>query len=98
MQNNIVKRKILVKLKIFELKHLIIKSIIKNKKIKSNVRWYYEVLFLNKRKSLSVVKLKKNCLFTGRSRGFYNFARISRLVLRDNNFISKLPGLQKSSW
>jgi small subunit ribosomal protein S14 len=86
------------KFSMFEHKFTVFNSIIKDKKIKSSLRW---VISLKKQKQLkqnSKTKTTNRCVISGRSRGVYNFAKISRLFLRDNSFIGKIPGLQKSYW
>ncbi len=82
----------------FEFKNIIIQSIIKNKLIKSSIRWYLNIHFLKKRKSVSKIKFKNSCVISGRSRSLYRFAKLSRLFLRDNQFVGHIPGLRKSYW
>ena len=70
--------------------------ILKHSKIKKFLKFFF---LINYSKIYnSKVKAKNRCVFSGRSRSTYSFARISRLFLRENAFINKLPGLQKSYW
>lgn len=82
----------------FELKSKIIKSFIQNKNIKSSIRWYFSVHTSKKIKKTSKVRIKNRCVISGRSRSFYRFARLSRLFIRDNQFIGSFVGLRKSFW
>jgi small subunit ribosomal protein S14 len=82
----------------FEPKNKIIKTIIKNKAIKHSIRWYCNLIFSKKRQQTSKVKFKNKCVISGRSKSLYRFAKISRLFLRDNLYIGKIPGLRKSYW
>lgn len=82
----------------FESKTKIISSILHNKSLKSSVRWYLSVIHSQKRKKVTKVRFKNRCVFSGRSRSLYRFARLSRLFLRDPLYIGTLPGLRKSYW
>lgn len=46
----------------------------------------------------SRVRLKSRCAVTGRSRGYYSYFGISRLVLREMAHKGQLPGVKKASW
>ncbi len=83
---------------IFELRHRVLNSIIKNKTLKPALRWYCQTKNSQKIKNKSKVRFKNRCVFSGRSRSFYRFVKMSRLFLRDNAFIDKIPGLRKSYW
>jgi len=82
----------------FELKKRVLDSIINTKKIKPAIRWYTQTQFDKKFKRTSKVSFKNRCQISGRSRSFYGFAKMSRLFLKDNAFIGKVPGLQKDYW
>ncbi len=79
-----------------ETNYIISNFILKHNKIKKFLIFF---LLLNYFKTQnSKIKSKNKCVFSGRSRSTYSFAKISRLFLRENAFINKLPGLQKSYW
>lgn len=82
----------------FELKNRVLNSILKNKTLKPALRWYCQIRYSQKRKQTSKVRFKNRCNFSGRSRSFYRFVKMSRLFLRDNTYIDKIPGLRKSYW
>ncbi len=42
-------------------------------------------------------KLRNRCILTGRSRGVYNFFKISRIMIKDLASRGLLPGLKKAS-
>jgi len=45
----------------------------------------------------SPTKARNRCVLTGRSRGVYNFFKISRLMIKDLASKGLLPGLKKAS-
>jgi small subunit ribosomal protein S14 len=98
MINNIIKKKKILKIGVFELKYRVLNSILKNKRLKPGYRWYLQLKYAKKQRRNSETSLKKTCLLSGRSRSFYGFAKLSRLFLRENSLISQIPGLQKSYW
>ena len=79
-----------------ERKYIISNFILKNKKIKNYLKYHFFFEYRNVLQSR--VKAKNFCVFSGRSRSVYRFAKISRLFLRENSFINKIPGLQKFYW
>ena len=79
-----------------ELIYIILNFILKHHKVRKFLKWFC----LNK---LSIplktrVASVNRCVISGRSRGVYNFAFLSRHFLRENSFVNKLPGLKKSYW
>jgi small subunit ribosomal protein S14 len=87
-----------VKFAQFELKSKVIKAITHNKTFKSSIRWYFSLHTSKKRKKTSKVRIKNRCVLSGRSRSFYRFAKLSRLFLRENQYIGSIVGLRKSFW
>ena len=45
----------------------------------------------------SPVKVRNRCVLTGRSRGIYNYFKISRVMIRQLAAQGLLPGLKKAS-
>ena len=43
-------------------------------------------------------KVRNRCVLTGRSRGVYNFFKISRIMIKDLASQGLLPGVKKASW
>ena len=43
-------------------------------------------------------KIRNRCVLTGRSRGVYNFFKISRIMIKDLTAQGLLPGVKKASW
>lgn len=82
----------------FEFQSKIIKAITNNKSFKSPLRWYLGLHTSQKRKKTSKVRIKNRCVLSGRSRSFYRFAKLSRLFLRENQYIGSFVGLRKSFW
>ncbi|MFP3039905.1 MAG: hypothetical protein ACKESA_00825 [Candidatus Hodgkinia cicadicola] len=49
-------------------------------------------------KRASPTKLRNRCFVTGRSRGYYRWFGVSRIMLRQLASSGQLPGVVKSSW
>ena len=82
----------------FEEKYNLIKNIKNGEKLKAGLRWTFSSKVNKKMWKNSKTQINNRCVLSGRSRSIYRFARISRLFLRENEYISSLPGLQKSYW
>ncbi len=82
----------------FEEKAIILNSITRNRKLRAPIRWYCNIIFNKKQRKSSKVKIKNRCVLSGRSRSVYRFSKMSRVFLRDNDYIGKIPGLTKSYW
>nr|AYR06446.1 ribosomal protein S14 [Rhodogorgon sp.] len=46
----------------------------------------------------SIIRQRKRCWLTGRSRGYYRIFGLSRHVLREMAHECLLPGIKKASW
>jgi ribosomal protein S14 len=94
--NNLIKSSLYTQsFKSTELNYIVLNFILKHNQIRKFLKWYC----LIKNKSLtSRTRAVNKCVISGRSKGVYRFAFISRLFLRENSFINKLPGLIKSYW
>ena len=75
---------------------VLISFITKSVQVSGFLRWYCYAFFNKNYKSK--VKSINKCIISGRSKSVYRFAQISRIFLRENAFINKLPGLKKSYW
>lgn len=80
-----------------ELNYIILNFILKDFRIRRPIKWHCFLNFTSKTFKSKTLAINK-CIITGRSRSLYRFAKLSRLFLRENSFISKLPGLKKSYW
>ncbi len=98
LKKNFLDNKKRILYKRFEEKAIILNSITRSRKIRSPIRWYCNVVYNKKRRKSSKVEIKNRCVLSGRSRSIYRFARLSRLFLRENDYIGKVPGLTKSYW
>lgn len=82
----------------FEIKQLILKSIISNnyfsKNIRQRIKQNYFLLDLNS----SLTRIKNRCVLTGRSRSINRFFKLSRIQLRLLASSCLLPGVNKYSW
>ncbi len=46
----------------------------------------------------SLIRRRNRCFITGRSRGYYGYFGVSRMMLRNLVSFGLLPGVVKSSW
>ena len=97
LKNKLDKKKRLNFVK-FEEKYNIIKSIKNGEKLKTGLKWIFTSKFNKKMWKNSKTQINNRCVLSGRARSIYKFARLSRLFLRENEYINLLPGLQKSYW
>jgi ribosomal protein S14 len=96
LKNNIRDSKIRNSYKLTENLKILSNFILKSSKIKKKFKHFFFKNYFDTKNTL--IKSKKRCTFTGRSRSCYGFARMSRIFLRENFFVNKIPGLQKSYW
>ncbi len=82
----------------FEHKSMILKSINKSRSIRYPIRWFSNIKYEKSKKRASQVRIINRCVVSGRSRAVYRFVRMSRLFLRDSQFIGSIPGLVKAYW
>ena len=82
----------------YEVKRLILKSMIRDHLIPQNLR-SKSILELNKfPRNSSSSRIKNRCSTTGRAKGNYRMFRISRITFRELALKGLLPGVTKSSW
>ncbi len=46
----------------------------------------------------SMTRVRNRCVLTGRSRGYYRFFGVSRILLREMISSGLIPGARKASW
>jgi small subunit ribosomal protein S14 len=51
-----------------------------------------------KPRNSSSVRVRNRCELTGRSRGYYRYFKLSRIMLRELGNQGLIPGLLKASW
>ena len=76
----------------------LLRSIVFNRSLKAPLRWYFASSTTAYRRRTTLVRYHNRCSISGRTRGFYRFARVSRLFLRDPLLVGAFPGLRKSYW
>jgi small subunit ribosomal protein S14 len=86
------------KFALYEHKFIIFNSLIKDRKIKSSLRWVVTLKKQKKFRQNSKTQTNNRCVMTGRSRAVYKFSKLSRIMLRENSVIGKIIGLQKAYW
>ena len=86
------------KVKIYEFKWIILKSIIYNQKIPFNLRKKAQKILQNFPKDCYFTRIRNRCIITGRARGIYSKYKMSRIKLREYSLNGILPGIKKSSW
>lgn len=55
-------------------------------------------MYNNRPKNASISRLINVCPFTGRTRGYYNYAHMSRMQFKHMAGAGVLPGFRKASW
>jgi len=95
IEKEVLKAKFAVK---FEIKKIILKSILSNKNVKPIIRAYanYKLsLMLNKS---SISKLNNICLKTGRHKGVYKMSNLSRHQMKKLFINNNLQNIQINNW
>ena len=87
-------RKIVYK---FEHQRVALKSIQNHLAFALRKRFYASTQLSKLPSHSSPVQLRNRCVLTGRSRGVYNFFKISRIMIRHFTAKGLLPGLKKAS-
>lgn len=75
-----------------------LKYIIHNTKLHPAVRQKAGLELKNLIKNSSTVRLKNNCVLTGRSKSVYRQFKLSRIMFRELALKGLIYGIKKSSW
>ena len=86
------------KIKIYEFKQIVLKSIIYNQKISLKIRLKAQQLLSKFPRNSYITRVRNRCIITGRGRGVYSKYKLSRIKLREYSLLGLLPGIKKSSW
>lgn len=81
----------------YEHQRLILKTLQNDLSLPTENRFTALTLLSKLKRNASVVKIRNRCVLTGRSRGVYNYLRISRIMIRELAAKGGLPGLKKHS-
>ena len=81
----------------FEYKRIALRAVRTNISIPTKIRFLALTQLSKLRAKGSSVKIRNRCILTGRSRGVYNYFKISRIMIRDLAAKGLLPGLKKAS-
>lgn len=84
--------------KLFELKHFILKQISVNSNFLKTTRWkaLYRLLNLSKQGSKTI--LSNRCVKTVNKKTFHKFTNLSRTVFLKHVKLGQISGIRKSSW
>jgi small subunit ribosomal protein S14 len=88
-------RRVFVKIK--EHKRITLKSIQQNRSLPPKLRFFAQTQLGEQKTKSSPVQVRNRCVLTGRSRGVYNYFKISRIMIRHLASQGLLPGLKKST-
>lgn len=81
-----------------ELRVMLLKSVIKNKNIKCNLRLFaYSKVILNEKK-YNYKGYKQTCVISGKSRGVWSFCNLNRHKFNELNRTGQLIGVKSMSW
>ena len=75
-----------------------LRSIRNSKFISMEDRLVAQVALNSMPRNSSFIRRRNRCFITGRSRGYYRYFGVSRIMLRDLVSFGRLPGVTKSSW
>lgn len=84
--------------KFFELKRLILKSLLFNLNLNLNLRENIYALFIKFNKNTSKVRLRNRCVFTNQSRFIFTKFKVSRLEFKRLIVKGKIVGVYRKSW
>lgn len=90
-----IKRRIRVKH--YQFKRISLKTIQQNLTLPPQVRLVAFIQLSKMQKNSSPIKVRNRCILTGRSRGVYNYFKISRIMIRSLAAQGLLSGLKKAS-
>lgn len=79
----------------YELKRLLLKSIIYNLNLKQNIREYIFLILNNFTKNTSKTQMRNRCIITNRSRFLFIDYKISRLEFKRLVVLGKLTGVYR---
>lgn len=82
----------------FEIKKLIIKSMLYNKSSTYLYKIYYDKIFKKFIYKSSISRYRTNCIFLGNSRSIFQKFKLSRHACKNLASHGLLPGLKKSSF
>jgi small subunit ribosomal protein S14 len=81
----------------FNEKRLALKKSIMNKKISISERIKLSAKLSGLPRNSSKTRIRNRCFVTGRSRGYYGYFGLSRIILRSMASFGLLPGVRKKS-
>ena len=82
----------------YELKRVLLKSIIYNLNLKQNIREYIFLILNNFTKNTSKTQIHNRCIITNRSRFLFIDYKISRLEFKRLVVLGKLTGVYRKIW
>lgn len=83
---------------ICENERLRIKSIVYNRNLPLNLRFFYSTKLAALSLDGSQVRLRNRCLITNRGQSIYRLFHLSRITLKEFVGLNRIPGIRKSSW
>jgi len=79
----------------FEVRRLILKSLLVNGNFKDYEKNFIRYLLLKMPKDSSLVRIKNRCIITGRSRGIFSKYRLSRIAFKKYSLKGWITGVRK---
>jgi ribosomal protein S14 len=86
------------KFKIKEPLNLILKSIIYNRKLNDNFKFYFNFKLYSFNKSYSHTQLKNRCRITNQSHSVLRLFKMNRITFKETIGKNYIQGIRKSSW
>ncbi len=82
----------------YEDKRISLKTLQTSSLIDFKNRFFASLQLSNLKSKIYPSKLRNRCILTGRSRGVYNFFKISRIMIKVLASRGLLPGVKKARW
>lgn len=90
--------KIRTTVKKFEQKRLVLKALLMNTALTSNLKFELQNKLAKLPKNSSKTRVHNRCVITGRGHGIFNLYNLSRIQIKNLALQGNLPGLKKFSW
>lgn len=79
----------------FEIRRLILKSLLVDKNLKSFEKNFVRYMLLKMPKDSSLTRIRNRCIVTGRGRGIFSKFRLSRIAFKKYGLMGNIYGLRK---
>ena len=82
----------------FENERLRLKSLVYNRQLPKQIRWFYSIKLSSLPKDASQTRIKNRCLVTNRGQSVLRIFHLSRITFKEYIGLNRIAGIRKSSW